>query len=199
MLAQKIKVYSTHNCTKLAFKDTTGMYEVSDNDTGWGTPNTDPSAVTEAIITVQIPDVVTVHTFDVTQTVQDIVLPSAYVLNYSFMLQELTATDLGVSALPDGIYTVTYSIDGESIEVKVLIFCNTQCCVNKLLEKAIDTYLCGGNCTSNKLISEALKARALILQAQQWQFSCFNLEQADKLIKQAAKICKSNGCSCGCS
>lgn len=199
MLVQKISNKQTTGGTQWVFTDVSGMYQVTDNPTGWGSPNILPSAVTGATITVTPPNTTTQYTFDVLTTVNAITLPSAYVQNYTFNLITLEPSDIALTEFPDGIYTIVYTIDGEEITVKTLLIYHTKCCVNKLLEKALDSYLCGKNCETDKLISDSLKARAMLLQATNWQASCFDLEKANQLLIQASKICKTHKCGCGCS
>jgi len=199
MLTQKINNYQTSGGSQWVLKDVTGMYDNPDNTSGWGSPNVLPSAVTEALIKITPPDSTVSYTFDVLSTVNGITLPSAYVEGYSFSLITLEPDDIAQTKFKDGIYQIEYIIDGESVVVKTLLIYNTKCCVNKLLEKSLDSYLCGKNCNTDKMISDALKARAMLLQAINWQTSCFELEKAYSLLKQAEKICKTHNCGCGCS
>lgn len=197
-LVQKFSAEVISGCSKLLITDITGMYS-SSNTTGWGTPNIDPSDVTEAYILVGSSSSGVIYSLNVTSVVQAITLPSSYVDNFTFPLIEIDPSDIGQTDLiTDKIYNISYMIDGESVDGKVLTTCNTQCCVDKLFNKAADSYLCGGNCSTNAMIMEALKARALLLQASKWAFSCYKLEDAEKLLKQAMKICKTNNTNCGC-
>lgn len=199
MIAQKISNSQTTGGSEWILTDVSGMYQVTDNPTGWGSPNTTPALVTEASIVITPPNTTTQYTFDVLSTVNAVTLPSAYFPNFTFELITLEPSDIALTEFPDGIYQIDYSINDTVITVKTLLIYHTKCCVNKLLEKALDSYLCGKNCETDKLISDALKARAMLLQAINWQTSCFNLEKANQLLVQASKICKTHKCGCGCS
>jgi len=183
--------------------DTTGEYSNPSNLEGWGTPNIELSSVTEAILVLTFPDGEE-YTIDVTNTVAN-----AVIVDGKFIIDSIVPADLGlgISSFSDGIYTTTFTItaSGEDYTItlvdKALVTCATQCCVNRMLESAINEYLCGANCKTNDKIVEALKARALLLQAIKWSFKCNKLEEAQKLLNQANKICGNNqgNCGCGCS
>jgi len=196
MLSQKIKI-CFENCSKIAIYDTTGMYHVTDNPTGWGSPNTEPSAVTLATVSIKNPEASLPTVIDYTTVINAVVLPIAYIENYEFLIAEVTYQSLAMSSLKDGIYEIVYIIDEEPYTMKALNICNTKCCVDKMLEKALDKYLCGESCSHGE-IAEALRARALLLQASQWAYSCGHFDEAQDLLNKAAKICKTNGCGCGC-
>ena len=197
MIAPKIKI-CFENCSKIAVYDTTGMYEITDNPTGWGTPNIDPSGITSATVSVTVPGSTTPVVFDYTAILSAAVLPVSYIEDYQIFLSDITYQSLGMTSLKDGVYSIVYTIDEVEYTMKALNICNTECCVNKMLEKAIDKYLCGNNCSQGE-IAEALRARALLLQASQWAYSCGHFDEAQDLLDKAAKICKTNGCGCGCS
>lgn len=197
MIAPKIKI-CFENCSKIAVYDITGMYEIAENPTGWGTPNINPSGITSATVTIKHPESTTPVVFDFTSILSAAVLPVSYIADYEIFLSDITYQALGMSALKDGVYEVEYKIDEETYTMKALNICNTKCCVDKMLEKAIDKYLCGGPCSQGE-IAEALRARALLLQASQWAYSCGHFDEAQDLLNKANKICKTNGCGCGCS
>jgi hypothetical protein len=197
MLAPTISI-CFENCSKISVTDTTGLYEETSNPNGWGFPNLDTSEVAEATLEILTPGAQFPVIIDITSEINAQVLPGSYIQDYIFDITEITYQNLGIASLIDGIYEVKYIIDGIEYVMKGLNVCNTECCVNKMLEKALDKYLCGNSCSQGE-IAEALRARALLLQASQWAFSCGKFEEADNLLKQAAKICKTNGCGCGCS
>lgn len=202
MFAQKLSVCFKENCSVIEIKDVTGLYSNPDNVQGWGSPNVELSEVTLATLTIILPngdDTV----IDVTSVVN-----SATIVDGEFLFNEITPTDVGLTTATfgDGIYEIVYTIEwGEDqssvLVVKNLVYCATKCCVDKMLEKAIDAYLCGKNCKTSNEIYEALKARALLLQAMKWAQSCFDIETAQKLLNQANKLCGSyaGNCGCGCS
>ncbi len=202
-LEQKLSTCVTADCTKLNLVDTTGIYNATSNPGGWNMlVNVDPNSVVSAIITIQ-KGTGTIYTFDVTSIINAVLLPNQFVLNYEFPILTINPTDIGqLNKISDGIYNITYTIDGETKTYQVLFTCNTQCCVDKLLNSAIGEYLCGENCTTSESIQSALKARALLLQATKWAFGCGQITKAQQLLNAANKICNTNAtsnCGCGCN
>lgn len=183
--------------------DVTGEYSTPDNVGGWGTPNIELVSVTEATLVVTLNDG-EIHTIDVTD-----IFNNAVITNGEFPIASYSPSDfgLGVSTFPDGIYNVELTITDSSEDFTITIFdkslvtCATQCCVDRMLESAMESYLCGKNCKTDDKIIEALKARAMLLQAIKYSFSCHEFDNALKLLNQANKICGNNSgnCGCGCS
>lgn len=197
-LIPKLSVCFTDKCSVLEIKETTGSYSNPSNLGGWGSPNVTLPSVTEAVLTITYPNDEQ-ESIDITD-----IINAATITNGEFEINTYNPEDLNMSEFSDGIYVFEYTITVDDVvystTVKTLILCKTRCCVDNMLSKAIDKYLCGSNCKTDAEIIEALKARALLLQAIKWSFSCNKLTQAKKLLDQANKICKQSGdCGCGCS
>jgi len=124
-----IQICSIEGCTKVSIKDVTGVYHVTDNPTGWGTPNHKPFGDAGFAVTITIdggtPEVVTSQ------------VPSS-------VTGDFTYDDIS-SELADGWHTILYSVTstGEGTvtnTVKFFSTCSIKCCVEqKMIElKDID-------------------------------------------------------------
>lgn len=217
MLIPDISTCSSNDCKSFMISDTSGMYDSLLSDGGWGTPNILPTDIISATLQIytpgnspyqSTPDFITI---DVTQTVNDVILPQSFENDYSFELYEFSNQDLGNNCnLPDGVWYIRYlleDVNGETYmyELTTIRTCATECCVNNMLEKAIDARLCGKKCDDNS-IKDALLARALLLAAAEYSMSCGEFDRVNKIINSAKKLCNpssgsssSGGCGCGCS
>lgn len=215
MLSPKITICPNDDCKSFDILDSTGLYYAVYNTGGWGNTNISPSDVTLATVTVYQPgenynDPTAGIVIDVTTQLNSTVLPSD-ILNYTIDLTQFSNQNLNNNCnLIDGIWTIVYNItdsDGNTYEytIKHVQICSTQCCVDRMLEKAIDARLCGKKCDDNS-IHQALVARAMLIQAIKYATGCLNENVIEKLINSAKKICNpgsssssSKGCGCGCS
>jgi hypothetical protein len=162
------------------------LYDSTLNPDGWnGGSNPTNSTITSATVSVLLPNTTTAVDLDVTASVT-----SATILNYQsiFNLGTYSATDLGTTGkLPDGIYTFTYTIvdgsDTYTSSYKTYLFCQTRCCVDKLLAEIPNRM------TDLTFINNVEQANAFLLSASKSAFSCGKFTETQKLVEQAKKIC----------
>lgn len=78
--------------------DTTGAYVVVDNETGWGTPNTEIADVTAAVARVYLPNSDEYTEIDLYPS-----FPTVGVTGF-----EIIPEDLGLTEFPPGVYNIEY-------------------------------------------------------------------------------------------
>lgn len=186
MFKPKLGNCTTNQCKDILFTDTRGLYDATLNPDGWnGGSNPNNSTVDEAIITIKLPNASPVD-LDVTNAVVN-----ATILNYqtAFSLGTYSTTDvLSSGKFPNGIYEFTYKItvglDVYTSSYKTYIFCQTQCCVDKLIADIPNRL------NDINYINNVEMANTFLLAASKSAFSCGKFSIVDNLVKQAEKVCK---------
>ena len=181
-----LSICEKNHCSDVLLTDSRGLYDSTLNPDGWnGGSNPTNSTITSATVSVLLPNTTTAVDLDVTASVT-----SATILNYQsiFNLGTYSATDLGTTGkLPDGIYTFTYTIvdgsDTYTSSYKTYLFCQTRCCVDKLLAEIPNRM------TDQTFINNVEQANAFLLSASKSAFSCGKFTETQKLVEQAKKIC----------
>ena len=131
-LALSFSVVERNDNTLLTITDTSGVYHVVTNPTGWGAPNplvtdiSDPAGPQALNLNItRIDSEGTHHVYDaidlhallsVHLTVTDLVFP----LNCSLIKDAGTAIGTATEELPDGIYEFTYTLAGVGGDVSTL-------------------------------------------------------------------------------
>lgn len=182
----KLGICQQNNCKDILLTDTRGLYDSTLNPFGWnGGSNPTNSAVDEAIVTIKLPSQAPVD-IDVTSFVT-----SATILNYQtiFTLGTHSTTDvLSSGPFPDGVYEFTYKItvgsDVYKSSYKTYLFCQTRCCVDKLLANIPNRL------NDTNYINNVEMANAFLLAASKSAFSCGKFTETQQLVEQAKKICK---------
>ena len=161
-------------------QDVTGVYDVTDNPTGYGSPNGTIVGATSATLTFTMPDA--------TSVVVD-VYPSFPTDDDSYY--EVTLDDLGIEFIESGYWTILYTvvISGTTYTETLTVFLtkNTQCCVDKRnlkttpstmnLEFAEETMLL------NNMITSAIEADGMGL-----------TDYAETMMEYVKSVCE--GCCC---
>lgn len=181
-----LSICEKNHCSDILLTDSRGLYDSTLNPNGWnGGSSPTNSTITSATVSVLLPNASLAVDLDVTASVT-----SATILNYQsiFDLGTYSTTDLSSSGkLPDGIYTFTYTIvDGSDTYVssyKTFLFCQTRCCVDKLLA------LIPERMTDITFINNVEMANAFLLSASKSAFSCGKFTETQKLVDAAKKIC----------
>jgi hypothetical protein len=181
-----LSICEKNHCSDVLLTDSRGLYDSTLNPDGWnGGSNPTNSTITSATVSVLLPNTTTAVDLDVTASVT-----SATINNYQsiFNLGTYSATDLGTTGkLPDGIYTFTYTIvdgsDTYTSSYKTYLFCQTRCCVDKLLAEIPNRM------TDLTFINNVEMANAFLLSASKSAFSCGKFTETQKLVEQAKKIC----------
>ena len=112
----------------ILFQDATGIYDATDNPTGYGAPNGTIAGATAATILVTMPD-------DTTVTLN---VYSSFPVNDKSWY-EITLTDLGIEFIESGYWTFLYTVTTGGTAYTATVTClfvkNTECCVNQRMLK----------------------------------------------------------------
>lgn len=193
-LIPNISFCTRDNCKILKLSDITGTYSAT-NTGGWGAPNSALADVTEAIISVLLPDETLAVEFDVVATVT-----AATIIDGEFILDQLTMEDFGLDSdtkFPDGIYEITYTITEGGTEytksIKTFSVCQVSCCIEKMKTKFQEKLEC--DCGWEVFFMNYLKAKALLDGAKR-AFGCGNDTKAENILESIEKLCNASNCNC---
>lgn len=171
------------SCSTFTLYELTGAY-ASTNTTGWGSPNATTSSITGAVLQVTTPsgalitiDLIT-HSFPSSNT------------SYSY---DITAASLG--GYEDGKWEfLLYYTDGVDYYMKKhvrLFYCNTECCVTKMLSNIL---ISDCDCCENDIsIKKYLKAK-VFLEALKNAAKCYQIENFTSIKKILDKLCANSDC-----
>ena len=176
-------------CGSVPVKDITGFYNPASNTVGWGFPNAERLDITSAILTLTFTNskgTVTTTEINVTTIVQDGLLSDI----------DLTTYEIAEDGILD-IYYVIVDLDEETYqtETSIGIFCNVECCVDKLALKAARTAC---NPCEKGTYPTTFDIASALLSALPKISVCLNRSDYFLTLKQLEKICGSD-CGCGCS
>lgn len=191
-LVPTINVCVKTACSVLTFKETTGVYNVTTNTGGYGSPNpltTGPW--TSVILTVIPPDGIS-YNIDLST--------HGFPSNNQDFEYTIPMSDIGNrTKIEDGYWQFVYTIVLTSgtvtyIASKTALFtCNSNCCVNSmLLDISIDNSSAYGD-ANNKKINEYVKAKAFLDSLKYYAF-CGNTEKFDNIKLIIDKICAKSNC-----
>lgn len=196
MLDLKISIQKASDCTKLTVLDKTGIYNANTNPGGYGAPNPELAEVTAAKIDVTYPGASAAISLDVFPG-----LPN--VTDTGF---DITLTNLGITgeSLPDGLYIVTYVIDGTqviggnnvpfsaSITCSIVILCTAECCVDTAI---VELARLSCDCKTNKPRIEQILLADVLLDAAHSDACCGRTECFDKTIDLITSLCNNTNCN----
>jgi hypothetical protein len=175
-------------CGTVPIKDITGLYNPISNLVGWGNPNILREDILEATLVLTFTNskgTVTTNTIDITTEVQEADLSTIDLYTYE--------------TIGDGILEITYTVIGPEEEVyetatSLGIYCNVECCVDKLALKAAKT-----PCNPcDKTYPTVFDVASSLLSALPRISVCLNPTEYFTALAQLEKLCGTN-CGCGCS
>lgn len=193
-----IHLCQTSNCKTIKFSETTGEYNANSNPGGWDATaqdNPDEGDVTSFIIVFTLPDG-SITTF----TNTDLIFAN-FPDQTSTEEVSLTMANFGGSsttAFPDGIYSVTYTVNGNfgvntftSTVTQTFFFnCQIRCCIDKMFHLASQADC--SDCKPEKL-NNALEAESYLKSAE-FAAACGKIEMAKKHLAKAQWICNTKNC-----
>lgn len=176
-------------CGTVPIKDITGFYSPVAKTTGWGAPNLIRTDVVSATLTLTFTNskgVVTTTEVDVTTEVQDGVFSDIDLNTYEVS--------------EDGILDIYYLVIGPEdsqyeTDASIGIYCNVECCVDKLALKAAKTAC---NPCEKGIYPTTFDVASTLLSALPKISVCLNRSDYFSVLKQLEKLCGSD-CGCGCS
>lgn len=185
-----IKVCLKKNCTTLVITDTTGVYDDTTNTTGWE----DASTLLAASVTALS---IKVEQSASTLTTQNVLtqLPDP-------VTGEITFTDILLSSLVDGEFTVTYTVTDSSTTYTAVLTkfhaCSVRCCIDKKWA-AIANYEAGtgnGSCEcASDLETDALHLEGLYSSMMNAAASG-DTTTRDILLTKLQRLCSMDDCNC---
>lgn len=187
-------------CQGFIFKETTGIYEPTSNEHGWGSPNPDTAGPFSLVkLTVYPPSYPAITAITIGTTPDYLEAYGYPTTNPDNQLYISFDAIFNGSTPEDGLYTFTYEIedaDGNRTELtkQILVDCKVDCCVKQMFIDAVSASDCS-TCLDN-LMKKALKAFAL-LQGMRSAAACANDVAVNKILAKLQKICA--GTNCGCS
>lgn len=192
MLVLDIDICTESTCLSCTFSEGTGAYSATTNTTGWGSPNPETSDATAATLTVTMPDGTTTYSFNL--------LTEGFPTTDNTVGFEILGSDLGYGTnaqIDDGKYTFTYTVVTPSQTYTTsktkLFYCQTKCCVDRLLAQAANDIDCTCNSENLKKANEADDLLQVLIQAAK----CGDVTRFTKIQELLDKYC--NGIDCGCS
>lgn len=185
MLQLSFNICQKSDCSIIEFTETTGIYNVTTNPTGWGTPNASIGSYAYSKL----------EFFDSTNT-----LVKTFELYPDFPTTNTLFSKELVYDIPDGLYRIVYTVretkttgTSYSTTIQQGFYCNVKCCVLSMI-KDIDID-CG--CSDHKL-DNYNKAYAL-LQGLIYAACCGNITQFNNILGVLQKICLNKNCkNCKC-
>lgn len=188
-LQLKFSICQTSSCSKLIFKETTGIYNVSTNPTGWGAPNATIGTATSAILTITLGNSLSYNI--------DLFATTNFPTSDKTFEYEITNEDIGYItgvAIPDQIIDFKYTVIANSItytqNYKQAFYCNVNCCVNSMF-KNLDV-----NCdTCDKQIKQTSIDAFLMLKGLIYSANSGNISNFNNDLATLQKICKNSNCS----
>jgi hypothetical protein len=187
-LSPLIEVCATKGCKGISIKDVTGIYDVTDNPTGWNSPNLSPSD-DDFNATVTIVNNGSTYTFDVTDDIPDPIYGSFYI-----PVEQV---------LVDGVSTVTYTVSGTindvevsySKSVSIFTYCTVRCCVYKKMQELVDM----DTCKDSSKVLPYLYMWGLFERMRDLASGC-DLDAANDILSQLNRQCGVSVLQdCGCS
>lgn len=187
-LVLKASVCATKLCKGIALTDLTLPYDVTDNPTGWGTPNLDPTDA-DFVASISITNNGSTTVYKVTDQI-----PTSITASFTVTVDH---------ALTDGVSIVTYTVgDGNkvntfSITKKIFSYCHIKCCVFKKMLDLIDL----DPCNDKGKIEAYLYMWALYESMVDLASGC-DLVKAESILSRLNRLCNISTVTlknCGCS
>lgn len=187
-LIPKIKLCLASNCSDLTFYELTGVYNVTTNVGGYGSPNVTTASITSSILTIVAPD---------TARYAINMLSNGYPTSNTELGFTIDLGDLSRTSIEDGYWQFIYTLIDDSLNVyevttSYYFYCNSTCCVAKMLS-SIELDDCDCNKENTKKINNYIKAKTF-LESLKNAARCFNETNFDSIKTILDKICKNTGC-----
>lgn len=184
-LVTHFNICQSVDCRTLVFTETTGVYGVSSNPTGYGTPNPSFDTATAATLVITAPGGAE-YTIDL--------FTEGFPTNNPLTQFAITADLIGGipnAPIPDGIYTFLYTeVNGSTyLQTVVQAFtCQVECCVYSMFKDLDITCDCA---QEQKL--KALDA-FMLLKGLQTSCNCGNVANFNNDLAVLQKLCLNIGC-----
>lgn len=190
-LIPNINLCLQSGCTDLIIRETTGIYDVTTNEGGYGSPNIETTDVISAILVVIAPDnteytidLLELDSFPKDNVDYEYTIPLSYIGNRE--------------SIEDGYWQFTYTVTTSGSEYSVsksyFFYCNAKCCVSKMLSAITISNIDNINDTvNNKKIEKYTRVKTL-LESIKGAANCGNETQFNKILTLITKYCRNTDC-----
>lgn len=192
-LTPTISACTENSCRVLTIRDTTGVYDLTDNPGGWQNAATVLAGdITAAVLNITLPDGTTMDEIDVLAD-----LPNPITGAFDF-------PSITLPEQVDGKYIIEYTLtEGATSKTKrlsIYSLCNSRCCIDKMWSKYannIDATSDGCGCSPKTILTKdrALLAETL-MKAINSSAMCNNETSRDLLLAKLTRICALEECDC---
>jgi hypothetical protein len=184
-LIPNISACLKNKCSDISITDTTGVYNVTDNPGGYGTPNDEGSEVISAILDITLPDG-SVVTEDVTSQIPDTVTG------------DIEFNDISIPNYTDGVISILYTVNAASgtytYTYTALFTCKARACVDNMWAD-VACRTCSGSCDLADIIDDANLAEGLLRGLESGAVCCDNA-CITKILNSITRLCNWNDCNC---
>lgn len=190
-LIPNINLCIRSGCTEFVFRETTGVYNVTTNPGGYGSPNSTLGSIVSAALTVTSPDNIS-YLLDLMDL--DAFPSSNEDYEYILPLSSLG----GRTVIEDGEWQFTYVVNDGSSNYSVIktyfFYCNAECCASKMLSAISITGMDDvNNPINNKNIDKYTRVRTLISSIK-GAANCGNETQFNKILTLINRFCRNTDC-----
>ena len=189
----KITACLKNSCSTLSVTDTTGMYDVTNNPSGWpiGYVNTSISAAT-----------LTIFINGVSVKVVDLINPTNQfpaTITGTFTFPDIDLTGIYTDGIITVVYSVTDNASGTPIDLatydfEALYTCQARACIDKMWAE-IACKSCSGSCELTDLIDDANLAEGLLRGLESGAVCC-DAACINKILAAINQLCNWNNCNC---
>jgi len=189
-LIPKIKMCLASDCSTLTFSELTGAYNATTNTGGYGATNSDIIDIVQATLTVIDPS-------DNSYTI-DMYITGDFPTTNTDFTYTINLEDIDKTSIEDGYWQFIYTVLDDdtdtvySTTTSYYFYCNSECCVSKLLT-SIDIEASCSDKINNDKIKNYNKAR-ILLESLKNAGRCFNTSAFDNIKSLISKICKNTNC-----
>lgn len=187
----KYTVTQSENAKKLLFKETTGAYQLINNETGWGSPNEELAAVTSTTLTVTPPGGTAIAF-----TSAELGGLTSFPTDNTQQELEINSSDLNLGSdteLPDGLWTFKYDIvaaSSYSVTKTFYLYKKVECCV---LEQLANLSIEDCSCSNSKEKTLALEAYTYFVSLEGIA-KCNDNTQFTKVLDLVYSLCNLEEC-----
>lgn len=180
-------------CQVLTVRDTTGVYDLTDNPGGWQNAGTVLAAsVTAAVLNITLPDGTAMDEIDVLAD-----LPDPITGEFNFPSITLPAKADGKYVIE---YTITVGTTSKTKRLSIYSLCNVRCCIDKMWSKYannINATSDGCGCTPQSTLTKDRATLAeTLLKAITSSAMCNNETSRDGLLTKLKRLCALEECNC---
>lgn len=192
-LLLKFSTSKTSDCKEFIFTQTTGLYDLTTNPTGWNTPNSPLSGVLDSYVIIK----------DLTSNVQytkiEVDASDASVDNFIYydLIKQGETLPIKIDNIQDGIYSFTHTVLGDknilySTTNYFMSLCKIECQLKQLSIKYINYSNTCSPC-ENKLLNLFVEAMSLY-DILNFTFKCGQFTDFNKILNNLQSLLKQLDC-----